>query len=78
MLALQVSEAQITNLIANMDLDSLERVRKAIVKREAYFKRFKKAPIDEIVEDFTNHNYSDGFLKDLENGLKKSRIYNKK
>jgi hypothetical protein len=56
---------------------ALEKVRKAIVKKEIYFKRFQKAPINDIVQDFKYEGYSDGFLADLEEGLKKSRIYQK-
>ncbi|MDP3265971.1 MAG: hypothetical protein Q8M39_03990 [Sulfuricurvum sp.] len=77
MLALPISENQIVQLISQLDLVSLEKVRKAIVKKEAYFKRFQKAPIDEIVQDFKSEGYSSDFLADLEDGLKKSRTYTK-
>lgn len=77
MLALPISENQILQLISQLDLVALEKVRKAIVKKEIYFKRFQKAPMNEIVQDFKDEGYSDGFLADLEEGLKKSRIYQK-
>lgn len=77
MLALPISEKQIVQLISQLDLAALEKVRKAIVKKEAYFKRFQKAPINEIVEDFKTEGYSNDFLADLEEGLKKSRMYQK-
>ncbi|MGZ8546186.1 MAG: hypothetical protein ACXW33_06125 [Sulfuricurvum sp.] len=77
MLALPISENQILQLISQLDLATLEKVRKAIVKKEIYFKRFQKAPMNEIVQDFKDEGYSDGFLADLEEGLKKSRIYQK-
>jgi threonyl-tRNA synthetase len=77
MLALPISENQIVQLISQLDLASLEKVRKAIVKKEVYFKRFQKAPIDEVVQDFKQEGYSDDFLADLEEGLKKSCIYQK-
>jgi hypothetical protein len=77
MLALPISENQIVQLISQLDLASLEKVRKAIVKKEAYFKRFQKAPVEEIVKDFKSEGYSSDFLADLEEGLKKSRIYQK-
>ncbi|MDP2079158.1 MAG: hypothetical protein Q8J85_14080 [Sulfuricurvum sp.] len=77
MLALPISENQIVQLISQLDLVTLEKVRKAIVKKEAYFKRFQKAPINEIVEDFKHEGYSSDFLADLEEGLKKSKIYQK-
>lgn len=77
MLVLPISENQIVQLISQLDLTALEKVRKAIVKKEAYFKRFQKAPVDEIVNDFKSEGYSSDFLADLEEGLKKSRIYQK-
>lgn len=77
MLALPISENQIVQLISQLDLASLEKVRKAIVKKEVYFKRFQKAPIDEVVQDFKHEGYSNDFLAELEEGLKKSRIYQK-
>ncbi|MFZ3054306.1 MAG: hypothetical protein WA099_12980 [Sulfuricurvum sp.] len=77
MLALPISENQILQLISQLDLVALEKVRKAIVKKEIYFKRFQKAPINEIVQDFKHEGYSDDFLADLEEGLKKSRTYQK-
>ncbi len=77
MLTLQITENQIANLISQLDLNGLEKVRKAIVKQELYFKKFQKAPISDIVNDFRAEGYTEGFLADLENGLKKSRIYKK-
>jgi hypothetical protein len=77
MLALSISENQIVQLISQLDLVSLEKVRKAIIKKEAYFKRFSHAPINEVVQDFKDEGYSEGFLTDLEEGLKKSRMYQK-
>ena len=77
MLALPISENQIIQLISQLDLAALEKVRKAIIKKEAYFKRFQKAPINEIVEDFKHEGYNSDFLADLEEGLKKSKIYQK-
>ena len=77
MLSLQISERQIVNLISQLDLNMLEKVRKTIIKQEVYFKRFQKAPIEDIVDDFKSEGYSNEFLADLENGLKKSRIYQK-
>lgn len=76
MLAMPISESQIIQLISQLDLVSLEKVRKAIVKKELYFKRFQKAPIDEVVQDFKAEGYSTEFLAELEKGLQKSRLYN--
>lgn len=41
-------------------------------------KPFKKDSIESILRDFTSQEiYEEGFLKDLEKGLKASSIYNK-
>ena len=40
------------------------------------FKTFKKDKIENVMGDFQKENYSDDFLKDLEDGLKKSSVYN--
>lgn len=59
-----------------MDVHELEDVKNAIIKRDIYFKKFRKDKIENVVADFKAEGYSDGFLKDLENGLKKSSVYN--
>jgi len=51
----------------------LQRLKKA---KPATLKRFKKAKIDAILADFAATNlYEEGFLKDLEEGLRKSSVY---
>ncbi|HOF01267.1 MAG TPA: hypothetical protein PK385_09370 [Spirochaetota bacterium] len=62
--------------IKKMPLDDIEKIKNAIIKREIYFKKFKKDKIENIISDFKNNGYNDLFLSDLENGLKKSSIYN--
>jgi phosphopantothenate synthetase len=62
--------------IKKMPLDDIEKIKNAIIKREIYFKKFKKDKIENIISDFKNNGYNDSFLSDLENGLKKSSIYN--
>ena len=57
-----------------MDLTDIERVKTALIEREIYFKKFKKDKIENVISDFQQEGYSEGFLKDLENGLKKSFI----
>ena len=62
-------------------VDSLpEEERKKLLQRlkakPVRLKRFKKAKIDSILADFAATNlYEEGFLKDLEEGLKKSSVY---
>ena len=61
-------------------IDSLpEEERKKLLQRlkakPVRLKRFKKAKIDAILADFGAANlYEEGFLKDLEEGLKKSSV----
>ena len=70
-----VSIDEIINSISKMDLDEIERIKESLIKRELYFKPFIKDNIENIVEDFKKEGYSQDFLKDLEDGLKKSSIY---
>ena len=59
-----------------MSLNEIEEVKNKIVEKELYFKKFKKDKIENIIDDFQKEDYSADFLKDLENGLKRSSIYN--
>jgi len=75
-LAVDVSLPNILNLISQMSLTQLEEVKNKIIEKDIYFKKFKKDNIKTIINDFSKENYTNDFLKDLENGLKKSSIYN--
>ena len=63
-LAVNISLPNILTLISQMSLNEIEQVKNKIIEKELYFKKFKK-------EDYLND-----FLKDLEDGLKNSSIYN--
>ena len=52
-----------------------QRRLKIRLLREVYFKKFKKDNIEDIVADFQQEGYSKEFLNELENGLKKSSVY---
>ena len=75
-LAVNVSLPNILTLISQMSLNEIEEVKNKIVEKELYFKRFKKDKIENIMSDFQKEDYSDDFLKELEDGLKKSSVYN--
>jgi len=75
-LAIDVSLPNILNLISQMSLNEIEEVKNKIIEKELYFKKFKKDKIENVMSDFQKEGYSDDFLKDLENGLKKSSVYN--
>lgn len=71
-----VSTEDVLKSIGHMTFDDLERVKEAIVERDLYFIEFRKDEPGNIVGDFKAEGYSAGFLKDLEDGLKKSSVYN--
>ena len=75
-LAVNISLPNILTLISQMSLNEIEEIKNKIVEKELYFKTFKKDKIENIMNDFQKENYSDDFLNDLENGLKKSSVYN--
>ncbi len=75
-LAINISLPNILTLISQMSLNEIEQVKNKIVEKELYFKTFKKDKLEDVMSDFQKEDYSDDFLKDLENGLKKSSAYN--
>ena len=75
-LAVNISLPNILTLISQMSLNEIEEVKNKIVEKELYFKPFKKDKIENIMNDFQQVDYSNDFLSDLENGLKKSSMYN--
>jgi predicted ATP-dependent endonuclease of OLD family len=74
-LAVDVSLPNILDLISKMNLNEIEEIKNKIVEKELYFKKYKKDDIDDIMSDFQKEKYSSDFLADLEQGLKKSSIY---
>lgn len=75
-LAVDISLGNILSLISQMNLSEIEEIKNKIVEKELYFKKFKIDDINNIVNDFHKKNYSNDFLKELEDGLKKSSLYN--
>jgi len=75
-LAINISLPNILTLRSQMSLNEIEQVKNKIVEKELYFKTFKKDKIENVMSNFQKEDYSDDFLKDLENGLKKSSVYN--
>jgi Cdc6-like AAA superfamily ATPase len=73
---IDISTEDIIKTINQMDLTDIERVKTALIEREIYFKKFKKDKIENVISDFQQEGYSEDFLKDLENGLRKSSVYN--
>ena len=75
-LAVNISLPNILTLISQMSLNEIEEVKNKIIEKELYFKTFKKDKIENVMNDFQKEDYSDDFLKELEDGLKKSSVYN--
>ena len=75
-LAVDISLPNILTLISQMSLNEIEEVKNKLVEKELYFKKFKKDKVENIMSDFEKEAYSNDFLSDLENGLKKSSVYN--
>ena len=75
-LAVNILLPNILTLISQMSLNEIEEVKNKIIEKELYFKAFKKDKIENVINDFKKEDYSNDFLKDLEDGLKNSSIYN--
>ena len=59
-----------------MELLYYPEPNKKTIKKKVELKEFNKnIEIDTIVSHLNNGNYSPGFIKDIEIGLKKSSIY---
>jgi hypothetical protein len=71
----QLTADRIVEAMRYFSLSDLENIKNAIIKREIYFKKFRKDKIENIVSDFAKEGYSRNFLKDLDNGLRKSSVY---
>ncbi len=74
-LSIDLKTKDIISLISQMSLNDLEKVKNSLVERELYFKKFKKDSVGNIIDDFKKEDYSNDFLTDLEEGLKKSSLY---
>jgi hypothetical protein len=74
-LSIDLKTKDIISLISQMSLNELEKVKNSLVERELYFKEFKKDDVGNIIDDFKKEDYSNDFLTDLEEGLKKSSVY---
>ena len=60
----------------NLTLKEREQLLERVGTKKVHLKPFKKAKIQAIVADFSATDlYEDDFIKDLEEGLKKSSIY---
>jgi len=74
-MTMDVTLPNLLKLISQMNLNEIEEVKNKLVEKELYFKRYKKENIEDVVEAFSQEDYASDFLKDLEDGLKKSSVY---
>jgi hypothetical protein len=74
-LSMDVSLPNVLNLISQMNLNEIEEVKNKLVEKELYFHTHKKESVEDVMNAFEKEDYSEDFLKDLEDGLKKSSIY---
>ena len=73
-LSIDLKTKDIISFISQMSLNELEKVKNSLVERELYFKKFKKDSVGNIIDDFKKEDYSNDFLTDLEEGLKKQEM----
>ena len=65
-------------VIDNLSQEEREKVLDRLRRKSVKLKIFKKGKIESILTDFASTDlYEDDFLRDLEDGLKKSSVYNK-
>jgi hypothetical protein len=63
-------------LIENLTLKERKQLLERVAAKKIQFKPFKKARIEAILADFAATGlYEDDFIKDVEEGLKKSSVY---
>jgi hypothetical protein len=66
------------DLIDNLSQEERENVLDRFRKKPLKLMSFQKDKVKSIINDFESTNlYEDDFLRDLENGLKKSSIYSR-
>jgi threonyl-tRNA synthetase len=75
-LSVDISFNNLLSLISEMNLNQIEEIKNKIIEKKLYFQNFKIDKVDNIMSDFEKENYSNDFLKDLEEGLRKSSPYN--
>ena len=63
------------DLVDNLPEEERKKLLQRLKAKSSTLKRFKEAKIDAILADFASTNlYEEDFLKDLEEGLKKSSV----
>ena len=73
---IEIPMETLCELIENLTRKEREQLMERVGAKKIQFKPFKKAKIEAILADFAAIGlYEDDFMKDLEEGLKKSSVY---
>jgi len=73
---IEIPVEALCRLIDNLTQEEREKILERLKAKAPEFKVFEKDEIASILADFESTDlYEDGFLKDLEKGLRKSSIY---
>ena len=75
-LSVDITLSNLLSLISEMNVNQIEEIKNKIIEKKLYFQTFKVDSVENIMGDFNKENYSTDFLKNLEEGLKKSSPYN--
>lgn len=73
-IAVDIPFSNIITFVSQMNLNQIEELKNKIIEKELYFKKDK---LDDIMQGFKQEGYGKDFLSDIENGLKKSSLYDK-
>ncbi len=71
----QTTVSDVIKCVKSMNFNEIEKIKNSLVEMDIYFKAHRKDNVQSVVNDFKENGYSDGFLSDLEQGLKKSSVY---
>ena len=75
---LDITMEVLYDLIDKLSQEEREKVLDRLTKKPVKLKTFKKDKIESILSDLASTDlYEEDFLRDLEDGLKKSSVYNK-
>lgn len=75
---IDISMEALYKLIDNLSEQERENVLNRLRKDDIHLKSFKKDNIESILADFESTDlYEDDFLRDLQDGLEKSSVYDK-
>ena len=73
---IEIPMEALCQLIDNLSLDQRREILNRLKAKALEIKPFEKDEIKSIIADFEATDlYEDGFLKDLEKGLRKSSVY---